>query len=177
MGPAAKICVRVFRRQDLSRILKIERASFGRDAWPVEAFEECAITSPSLFLVARAGTEIAGYGIACISRGAGEIASIAVLPRYRGRGVATALLKAMIRKLRRQGVRSISLMVRIDNADAIALYRRFGFVRTATVRGYYEDGASGWRMRLASSQIVGMLVACAARSRPVFRAKGALISG
>lgn len=39
-------------------------------------------------------------------------------------------------------------MVRRDNAAAIRLYKKFGFVRTARINGYYEDGSAAWRMRL-----------------------------
>jgi ribosomal-protein-alanine acetyltransferase len=139
--------IRPFRPSDLPRVLRIEHASFGRDAWPREAFEEYALTFPRLFLIAAAGMRLVGYSIACISGKAGEIASIAVLPAYRGRGIARALLAATLGRLRRRGLRSVWLMVRPDNTGAIALYRRAGFVRTSTIRGYYEDGGAGWRMR------------------------------
>ena len=70
-------------------------------------------------------------------------------PRYRQEGVATALLSATFRKLRKHGAEAVSLMVRRENEPAIRLYRKLGFVRTATVPDYYENGASraGWRMR------------------------------
>jgi ribosomal-protein-alanine acetyltransferase len=143
----------MYRPRDLPHIMRVERASFGKDAWPIDVFEEYAIGFAQLFLVAISGARTVGYSIAAVSRGSGELASIAVLPRYRGRGIATSLLKATVRKLRRRGVRSIWLMVRTDNPDAIALYKRFGFARTATVRHYYEDGASGWRMKLVKGDV------------------------
>ena len=31
-------------------------------------------------------------------------------------------------------------MVRRDNQSAIELYRKFGFIRTASVHWYFEDG-------------------------------------
>jgi ribosomal protein S18 acetylase RimI-like enzyme len=43
-------------------------------------------------------------------------------------------------------------MVRSDNGAAKHFYERFGFKRVRTVPGYYEDGASGVRMRLALSK-------------------------
>ena len=46
-------------------------------------------------------------------------------------------------------VQTLWLTVRLDNRDAIQLYRGLGFVRKRTVRGYYEDGSDGWRMCLA----------------------------
>jgi ribosomal protein S18 acetylase RimI-like enzyme len=50
--------------------------------------------------------------------------------------------------LRRLGEPSWSLNVRTKNEGAIRFYRRFGFVRSRTLRGYYEDGGDAWRMRL-----------------------------
>ena len=140
--------IRPFEARDLPRILRIENSSFGKEAWPAELFQEYALESPKLFLVATAGRRLAGYSIACVRRQTAELASIAVLPEYRGRGVATKLLRTTLRKVRRQGATAMWLMVRSDNEPAIRLYRTFGFVRTATVRGYYEDGSSGWRMRV-----------------------------
>ncbi len=127
----------------------MERESFGRDAWPRELFLEYAAAVPDLFLVARAGGTIAGYSIACRSRHGAEIASLAVRPPYRQRGVATALLRATFRKLRRSGAKAVWLMVRRRNEQAIRLYRKLGFVRTGTVPNYYDDRSSGWRMRMS----------------------------
>lgn len=136
---------------ELPSILKIERESFGADAWPPDLFREYARYNPRLFLVARAGPGIAGYSITCVTPGKAEIVSIAVSPKYRGRGIASRLLSASIRGAWRAGASTVMLMVRRDNTAAIQLYRRFGFVRTATVKGYYEDGGTGWRMRLLQS--------------------------
>jgi ribosomal protein S18 acetylase RimI-like enzyme len=104
-----------------------------------------------MFLVARIAGSIAGYSIACLTRHGGEIASLAVGPPYRRSGVATALLRATIRKLKHAGAASVWLIVRRENREAIQLYRKLGFLRTATVPHYYGDGSSGWRMRLRLS--------------------------
>jgi [ribosomal protein S18]-alanine N-acetyltransferase len=144
-----EIKIRLFEARDLPRILRIEDSSFGKDAWPAELFQEYARTSPKLFLVATMGRRrIAGYSIAGIRGHAAELASIAVLPKYRGRGVATRLLKTTRRNVRRRGATAMWLMVRPDNKTAVSLYRTLGFVRTSSVRGYYEDGCAGWRMRV-----------------------------
>lgn len=126
----------------------MERESFDRDAWPREVFLNYAAAVPDLFLVARVDGRIAGYCIACLTRHGAEIASLAVRPLYRQRGVATALLNATIRKLRRSGAAAVWLMVRRRNEAAIRLYRKFGFVRTGTVPDYYDDRSAGWRMRM-----------------------------
>lgn len=140
--------MRLFERGDLRGIMRIERESFGRDAWPREAFLGYFAAAPQLFLVATVAGRLAGYSIAGITRHGGEIDSLAVLPSYRRCGIATALLKATIRRLRRYGVGAVFLMVRRGNRSAIQLYRGLGFRRVATVAGYYPRGATAWRMRL-----------------------------
>jgi ribosomal-protein-alanine N-acetyltransferase len=67
---------------------------------------------------------------------------------HRQRGIATALLRAVLRKLRRKGANAVWLTVRRRNEAAIHLYRKFGFVRTATVPDHYKDHSSGWRMKM-----------------------------
>jgi len=144
------VTVRAFQKSDLPGILRIERESFNRDAWTREMFVEYAAAVPDLFLVARVGGRIAGYSIACITRHGAEIASLGVRPMHRQRGVATALLRGMLRKLRRKGANAVWLTVRRRNESAIRLYRKIGFVRTATVPNYYKN-SSGWRMRMELS--------------------------
>lgn len=134
--------------RDVPRILEIENHCFAEGAWPADLFAYYLKVCPSLFLVVQVGATIAGYSITCFGRKGAEIASIAVAPQYHRRGLAARLLRMSIRRAKRLRMHAVWLMVRTDNAAAIAFYRKFGFVRTATVRGYYEDGSSAWRMRL-----------------------------
>ncbi len=141
----APIDVRAFERRSLNRIVEIERASFGEDAWPAEAFVEYWRESPELFLAARLGRRIVGYSITRTNWRGAELESIAVDPRYRGRGVAQALLDATVARMTAPTLR---LMVSTTNAPAIRFYRQYGFVRTRLVKRYYGAGRDAWRMRL-----------------------------
>jgi ribosomal-protein-alanine N-acetyltransferase len=140
--------VRPFRRRNLNRIVEIERDSFGKDAWPAELFLEYWRESPEFFLVARYGRRIAGYSIARINWRGAELESIAVDSRYRGRGVAQALLDATVAGL---GTRTLRLMVSTTNEPALRFYRQYGFVRIRLVKRYYGPGRDAWRMRLNES--------------------------
>ena len=143
---STSVDVRPFQRRDLNRVLEIERHSFGKDAWPAEAFIEYWRESPELFLIARYGRRIAGYSATRVNWRGAELESIAVDPRYRGRGVAQALLAATIIRL---GTRTLRLMVSTANAPALRFYRQYGFVRTRLVKRYYGPGRDAWRMRLS----------------------------
>lgn len=144
----SRVEIRPALRRDLRRILQIEASSFGRDAWDQRIFEDALEDSASVFLVARLSGRIAGYSITYIERRAAELVSIAVDPAYRRRDVGETLMNYTQRELAPLGVSRWRLMVRIDNEEAIGFYRRLGFVRTRTVRGYYGRGVDAWRMEL-----------------------------
>lgn len=65
-----------------------------------------------------------------------EILNLTVDPAYRRRGVASALLAALIEAAKG----SIFLEVAEDNAAALALYHRFGWEPVAVRKGYYYPG-------------------------------------
>jgi len=65
-------------------------------------------------------------------RGAWAVTNVAVLPEYRGRGIASQLVDTAIAHVRRQGGRRILLQVRADNAHAQSLYTRRGWKKFDT---------------------------------------------
>ena len=141
--------VRRFELGDLDDVLTIERASFGRDAWSNDLFLEFFRRDPSLFLVACVGKRIVAYSITTAGLRRAELASIAVDPLDRGRGVARALLDFTLGRLRANHVKSWWLMVDVENAAAIRFYERYGFVTTKKVKGYYSARRDAWRMRMS----------------------------
>lgn len=71
--------------------------------------------------------------------------AISVLKVYWHRGVASQLMQRLIDFASQSGIEQIVLEVRVDNAPAIALYRKFGFVpfgrlpRYFNINGTYYD--------------------------------------
>lgn len=132
--------------RDVDRILDIEAASFGREAWDRALFDEALEGCPELFLLAKLSGRIAGYSITCVAKDRAELVSIAVFPEARRFGVGEALLRFTLRALRRRKVAVWRLMVRIDNEEAVRFYKGLGFTRVRTVKGYYGPGRDGWAM-------------------------------
>jgi len=147
--------IRRFRRSDLDRLMEIERAAFPKAAYPRDLFLELHRDCGSVFFVASRGASLAGYSVTCTRLPYAELISIAVDPRFRRGGVAQALLRRTISRLRRAGATRLSLMVRVRNAGALALYGSFGFRRTGKVARYYENGEDGVRMALVLSSPSG----------------------
>ena len=146
-----RIEIRKARARDVDRILEIEAASFGREAWDralfVEALEDCG----DLFLVAKLGGDFAGYSITCLQGSNAELVSIAVFPEARRHGLGEALIRHTLDRLKRRRVVVWRLMVGIKNEDAIRFYRGLGFRRVRTVKNYYGTGRDAWRMELCRS--------------------------
>ena len=86
-------------------------------------------------------------------RHCGEI-GMAVHDDFQRRGVGSALMAALVELADRWlGLRRLELSVYVDNAPAIHLYEKFGFVREGTARafalrdGRYVDALSMARLR------------------------------
>lgn len=76
----------------------------------------------------------------------GHIFSLAVLPKYRRRGIASVLLSLSLRRMEGKNGKEIFLEVRKSNTPAISLYEKFNFSIVGTVPGYYADGETSMIM-------------------------------
>ena len=143
--------IRKFEISDLDRILAIEQGSFGEDAWDEKLFRAFYRRCPDLFLIAMVGRRVAGYSITGVSSRKAELASIAVDPRDRRRGVAETLLNHTLTQLRSRKIKNWWLMVGVENEAAIRFYEKYGFERQKIVKGYYGRGRNAWRMRFKAT--------------------------
>ena len=71
----------------------------------------------------------------------GKIVGMMVEPPARGRGVGRALLEACIARARERGLLMLTLSVTSDNAAAVDLYARTGFVRYGRLERAIRVGA------------------------------------
>lgn len=145
-----RFLVRRFRASDLDRILTIEHASFGEDAYDRNLFAEYAHECGALFLVVERARRVWGYMLTCTGgRGdipRAEIISIAIDPAARTKGAATVLMDSTLRRLRLRKIPRLDLMVRTTNAPALAFYKKYEFRKVRIIRRYYEDGADAQLM-------------------------------
>lgn len=88
-----------------------------------------------------------GMVLARVAGDEAEILTLAVEPRARRQGVATALLARILAEAARRGAGAMLLEVSVGNAAARALYRRAGFVGIGRRPGYYPDGSDALILR------------------------------
>jgi ribosomal protein S18 acetylase RimI-like enzyme len=118
---------------------RLEQVSFGSDAWPVWDLIGILILPGTIHLKAVMDGELVGFvgGDIRPAENAGWVATLAVLPRYRRMGVATALLHACEAGIQ---LRAVRLSVRRSNDAAAALYHREGYRMVDLWPNYYHDG-------------------------------------
>jgi ribosomal-protein-alanine N-acetyltransferase len=122
---------------DEDAVAKLHAQSFYR-GWPQQDIAAYLIDPDTPTLVAcDARRRIAGFAMLRLLGDDVELMTIAVAPKYRGRGVGAALLNACFADLLMTPSRRMVLEVAADNPAAIKLYRRFGFAQISERRGYY----------------------------------------
>lgn len=104
---------------------------------------------PALSHVAYDGDCLVGYclGMCHFDRRKGTIASIAVEPQYRRKGIARELLTRSIGGMSNNGLKQVSLHVRMSNDSAQTLYKELGFRKHQLIPRYYQDGEDAYLMR------------------------------
>jgi putative acetyltransferase len=117
------------------------------DFWRERLAEPGGPAVAELHLVAEVGGELAGSaGLhpvgPAVRRRHAMMLGISVVPEWQRRGVGSALMGALSDYADRWlGVLRLELTVYVDNAPAIALYRKFGFEHEGTHRAYaLRDG-------------------------------------
>jgi [ribosomal protein S18]-alanine N-acetyltransferase len=143
---------------DLPQVIAIERRAFPTP-WSLAMFVLELSKSSGVCLAATRDGELAGYLVCARYDAVWHVMNIAVDPPLQRRGIASALLGALIDAVDDgSGTPQMTLEVRPTNPGAIALYERFGF-RSAGVRPRYyqdngEDAVIMWR---TSATLAGTL--------------------
>jgi ribosomal-protein-alanine N-acetyltransferase len=148
--------LRKFTPDDLQGVMQINRDTLPEnysDYFFMDLYERF----PETFIVAEAEDKIAGYimcrvevGLSNFGLGGlirkGHVVSIAVLPKYRRKGIAQALLNTAAEGMRFYKAKQCFLEVRVTNDAGVALYKKLGFEVSRSVHGYYSDGEDAYVM-------------------------------
>jgi ribosomal-protein-alanine acetyltransferase len=133
---------------DLEQLEALENEVFATDRISRRSIRRFLTSPGAALIVAERAGELAGYALALFRprAAAARLYSIAVAPRFAGVGVGSRLLSAAEMAACERRYRSIRLEVRVDNAAAIALYRKAGYRPFGRYPQYYDDGADALRL-------------------------------
>lgn len=135
--------IRDFRQDDFESLWAIDQQCFppGISYTRIElAFYMRRPRAFTLVAETEPADGIAGFIVGEASgRGAGHIITIDVRAEARRHRVGSALLRAAEERLRQGGSRHIFLETAVDNAAAIAFYKRHGYELIKTIPRYYKN--------------------------------------
>jgi ribosomal-protein-alanine N-acetyltransferase len=134
----------------------LHRAAFPDDPWDAPAMGRILELTGCCGWFAWKGACPVGFILVRDLATECEVLSLGVMPRWRRRGLALALMNTAIAKIRCRGIPSLVLEVAIDNEPARALYEAIGFVAVGSRPRYYRrpDGRADaliLRLSLAAS--------------------------
>lgn len=123
---------------DAAAIAAAEAEIFS-DAWAERAVCDTISTEGAMCYVAERDGKLVAYIIGRVIAPEGEIYRIATLPEHRGRGIAYRLLDYAYKTELGNGLETLFLEVRKENAPARALYRSYGFGEVGMRKNYYKN--------------------------------------
>ncbi len=137
----------VVRRQaragDIEALVELDRVCFGRRAWSVRAWWE-VVTFPEWITLVLAGRgQVIATSVLLPAAPVSWLASLAVHPAWRRKGLARLLLQDALARSRDASAKWLSLEVDRVNRFAVQLYRKEGF---GLLRRFREEGR--WRQEM-----------------------------
>lgn len=136
---------------DAKELARIHALGFYR-GWPVGEFESfLGDDNTPVYVACDAKRRIAGFALVRVVEDEAELLTIAVDPKWRGKRIGQALLKAVFDDLLLSTARKMFLEVSEENAPAIKLYQREGFATISSRKGYYPkpDGSQATALVMA----------------------------
>ena len=160
------VVIEPMRRRHLRSVLKIEQQVYPRP-WSMGLFmSELGIRGSRVYVVARVGPSVVGYGGLMLVSGDGHVTTLAVDPAWHRSKLGTRLLHALATAAIQRGAEHLTLEVRAGNRPAQELYRAFGFVPAGVRKGYYvetkEDAIVMWANDVQTDQYAARLAGLAA---------------
>lgn len=142
------LTIRKIQESDIAPLAEIESRSFSMP-WSAEDFAQLLDLPYARYLVALDGDVVLGSAGMRVIANEGNIDNVVVDEKYRGRGVAQALIQSLLQLGDAEGVEAYTLEVRVSNAPAIHVYEKAGFVYEGTRPHFYsnpeEDAAIYWK--------------------------------
>jgi len=157
----AEFTIREFRRGDFNALWEIDQKCFppGISYSPLELLTYMRRLRSFTLVAERIGpssdgqpgegaARAVGFIVSEAGRGqTGHIITIDVLEEARRSGLGSKLLRAAEDRLREQGCRAVFLETAVDNAAALAFYKRHEYLLVKTVPRYYSNGVDAFVLK------------------------------
>lgn len=134
------IKIQPMRQTDIDDVIAVEAAAYGDHHWSRESFfNELSNELAKYYCAFDESGKLIGYAGSWHILEEAHLTNIAVSPDFRRKKVGESLLLSVINDCLKEGVKYITLEVRVSNTSAINLYEKYGFKSLGTRKGYYQN--------------------------------------
>ena len=133
------ILVRHMRDGDVERVAEIESSAFSTP-WKATTFRLLLDRPGAVLMVLEMPPDrVAGYAVLWCIQDQGELANIAVIPKFRNQRLGAYLLDRVLNEAQERTVESLYLEVRVSNFRARSMYASRGFEEIGVRLEYYDN--------------------------------------
>ncbi len=129
----------IAKSENIDDIMVIENLSF-KVPWSRKSItEEIIENDMAVYICAVIDGKAIGYAGMWHVCDEGHITNIAVHPEFRGGGIGSILVEALLSIAKENGINDLTLEVRQSNIIAQSLYKKYGFKECGGRKAYYAD--------------------------------------
>lgn len=144
-----RLIIRKAEEADIKPMAELDKLCFAQP-WSEESFRtEISENERAFYIVAEIEGALAGYAGLWAILDEGHITNVAVNPKFRRKGIGSAIVGTLLEVCEDSGLCSFTLEVRESNMGARLLYEKFEFKPAGVRKGYYtdngEDAVIMWR--------------------------------
>ena len=138
---------------DLPVFASLDKELFPYSPWSASQYKEEFSSPTRHFVVAiDEAQNIVGYaGVFAPGGAEADVLTVGVVPLYRGKSIAKALMALITDWADEQGSTAMMLEVKTDNIEAIGLYESLGYSKLNIRKDYFGAGLDAQVMRLELS--------------------------
>ena len=126
--------------EDIDEVAIIEAEAYGEHHWSKSSFYDEMNNNLAKYYVARtAEGELVAYAGTWHVIDEAHITTIAVKKDYTRKHIGEALINRILEDCYKEGMKYLTLEVRVSNEPAINLYKKYGFSSLGARKGYYQD--------------------------------------
>ena len=125
---------------DIENVVQIEAEAYGEHHWSKSSFYDEMQNNLAKYYVAKTSSgELVGYAGTWHIIDEAHITTIAVKKSHLRQHIGEAIIVKIIEDCYSVGIKYLTIVVRVSNDPAIALYTKYGFNSLGTRKGYYQD--------------------------------------
>ena len=135
-----EIIITEMTKDDIDDVVRIEEEAYGKHHWAKSSFyDEMSNNLAKYYSAKTIDGELVGYAGTWHIIDEGHITTIAVKKDYLRNHIGEAIIHKIVEDCYKDGIKYLTLEVRVSNIPAIKLYEKYGFQSLGTRKGYYQD--------------------------------------